>query len=444
MKKRCLSIILALAVILSSITCLSSITAFATDEITESIYVVSGNDPDVFGLIWYQYPTDNNTMKKSGDYYTFTIEDVEPNNNLEFNIVENKPDGTQNVYGHHYSIFERARIEFRVIETTDVIIYFHPTTHEIDVYGDGVKLVTGVTRVYAVSQNSDALGGMYPHNNPYPYSGEMTLGEDGVYTVTFKDVEPEEDIKIDIVDEHLGGFTGFYGFNYCPIDVVKKCDVTVHYIPGLEEAKIWATGDGVVIRNKPVIDKLFIRGDWTDFDYSEDNKMTQVDDYVYQLKVENMTNDEEHNFIFLNRQDDFLDFWCNYFEYEAEVGVEHEAFGYPIDYGFMMIPFKAPYKHSNVTFTLDLTDYDYVTKLGAKFRIDATDMRGDINGDGEVTIQDVTELQKSLAEMTFLNDNQNISSDVNEDGFATITDATLMQKYIADYYDSFDDISVAE
>ena len=80
---------------------------------------------------------------------------------------------------------------------------------------------------------------------------------------------------------------------------------------------------------------------------------------------------------------------------------------------------------------LILTEFDYITKQGAKYKIDATDMRGDLNVDGLVTIVDATEVQKGLASIATLSDNQKISSDVNGDGEVTIVDARIMQKYIA-------------
>ena len=57
---------------------------------------------------------------------------------------------------------------------------------------------------------------------------------------------------------------------------------------------------------------------------------------------------------------------------------------------------------------------------------------GDVNGDGKVTIDDATTVQKALAEMIILSDTQNIAADANGDGKLTIDDATTIQKYLAE------------
>lgn len=56
---------------------------------------------------------------------------------------------------------------------------------------------------------------------------------------------------------------------------------------------------------------------------------------------------------------------------------------------------------------------------------------GDINFDGKVTITDVTMLQKYLAGLDTLSNEQLAVADTNDDGSFTVDDATLIQKYIA-------------
>ena len=445
MKTRLLSAILSFVMILTSFTCVSF--TVSASETTESTYVVAGNNPDVFGLIWYKYPTENNTMKKDGDIYTFTINDIKPQANLRFQIVENRADGKQIVYGKSYSIYSEIYIEFRVVETTDVNITFDPATKNIEVFGDGVKRVTDVYRVYAFSDNSDALGGNHPATC-YPESGEMTLGEDGIYSVTFKNVAPAQDIKIDILDENLSEILGFYGYNYYPIDVVETCDVTVYFERNemnLEASKIWATGEGVVPKTKPVIGELFVSNSWDDDGYNyctEYNKMTQVDEYVYQLKVDNLTNDTTYSFSFRNKQENFIDSWnAEYGINPISFGVDYNAIMYPYNYSWSEMNFAVPYEHSSVIITLDLTEFDYISKQGAKYRVDVTDMCGDVNGDGEVSVIDATYIQKHIVGLSLIDDTQITFSDVNGDGQVSVVDATYIQKYLVGYYNSFNDIA---
>lgn len=57
---------------------------------------------------------------------------------------------------------------------------------------------------------------------------------------------------------------------------------------------------------------------------------------------------------------------------------------------------------------------------------------GDVNGDGVISILDATEIQKYLASISELNNNQISVADVNKDGVISIVDATEIQKFIAE------------
>ena len=58
---------------------------------------------------------------------------------------------------------------------------------------------------------------------------------------------------------------------------------------------------------------------------------------------------------------------------------------------------------------------------------------GDADGDGEVTINDVTSIQKKIADLEVENFNDK-AADIGRDGL-DITDATSIQRYLADYKD---------
>ena len=60
-------------------------------------------------------------------------------------------------------------------------------------------------------------------------------------------------------------------------------------------------------------------------------------------------------------------------------------------------------------------------------------MLGDADGDGVVNINDVTTIQRHVAEFEVLEDLQAKAADVNGDGSITIEDATLVQQYLAEY-----------
>lgn len=60
---------------------------------------------------------------------------------------------------------------------------------------------------------------------------------------------------------------------------------------------------------------------------------------------------------------------------------------------------------------------------------------GDANGDGAVTIRDVTAIQRHLAELQMIDAARFPAADVNQDGFLDISDAMLLQMYLAEYFD---------
>lgn len=63
--------------------------------------------------------------------------------------------------------------------------------------------------------------------------------------------------------------------------------------------------------------------------------------------------------------------------------------------------------------------------------VDPTLIFGDVDGDGKVSIDDVTDIQKHLANMVDFTDEQEAIADVDNDGKVTIDDVTLIQKYLA-------------
>lgn len=59
-------------------------------------------------------------------------------------------------------------------------------------------------------------------------------------------------------------------------------------------------------------------------------------------------------------------------------------------------------------------------------------LRGDANGDGFVTIYDVTALQRHLANLELLSENNLTAADIDVNGL-DISDATNIQRYLAEY-----------
>ena len=61
----------------------------------------------------------------------------------------------------------------------------------------------------------------------------------------------------------------------------------------------------------------------------------------------------------------------------------------------------------------------------------STAIFGDVDGDGKVSIDDATSIQKYLANMGTFNDKQEYLADVDKNGKVSIDDVTLIQKHLA-------------
>lgn len=63
---------------------------------------------------------------------------------------------------------------------------------------------------------------------------------------------------------------------------------------------------------------------------------------------------------------------------------------------------------------------------------------GDVDMDGEITISDVTLIQKNLADIESFTDESEYLADVDKNGTVNIDDATIIQKYLAEIITSFE------
>ena len=61
---------------------------------------------------------------------------------------------------------------------------------------------------------------------------------------------------------------------------------------------------------------------------------------------------------------------------------------------------------------------------------------GDINGDGYVTIGDVTAIQRHLADLEYIDETLLAAADVNQDGKLDVDDATHLQRFLARFFES--------
>lgn len=62
-------------------------------------------------------------------------------------------------------------------------------------------------------------------------------------------------------------------------------------------------------------------------------------------------------------------------------------------------------------------------------------IKGDADGDGAVTVKDVTEIQRYIAELAEFTEKQLKAADADGNGAVDIADATLLQRYLAEFID---------
>lgn len=77
--------------------------------------------------------------------------------------------------------------------------------------------------------------------------------------------------------------------------------------------------------------------------------------------------------------------------------------------------------------------YEYATANHIPYVLLDNVLLGDVNGDGAVNINDVTIIQRHVAELVFLEGIYLHAADVNQDGVTDISDATHLQAYLAEF-----------
>ena len=90
---------------------------------------------------------------------------------------------------------------------------------------------------------------------------------------------------------------------------------------------------------------------------------------------------------------------------------------------------NANYKDGRLVFSTNHFSIYIVTAIYSDILI------GDVNKDKTISISDVTEIQRHLAEWIHFSDEQFVLADTNGDGKVDISDATHLQKYLAEFDD---------
>lgn len=101
-----------------------------------------------------------------------------------------------------------------------------------------------------------------------------------------------------------------------------------------------------------------------------------------------------------------------------------------------VLDYKNAVKNGSIVDLSKVTGYTKSSLKGVTL-INSDILYGDVNGNGSVGVDDVTLVQKHLADISTLTSAQIAIGDVDHDGEISITDATLIQKYIVGLVSSF-------
>ncbi|MBQ2426986.1 MAG: hypothetical protein II264_00655, partial [Ruminococcus sp.] len=142
---------------------------------------------------------------------------------------------------------------------------------------------------YGVAGDSaDVFGSGWDPTNT---ANDMTKGEDGVYSITYNDVQAQ-DISFKVVTNHSWNPSYGWGTGNYVIKVTEACDVTIKFDPATET--ITVEGENVEIMNfsPDVIETMYVTGNDANV-YGEawnpsTNKMTEVSKGVYEIFFEDV------------------------------------------------------------------------------------------------------------------------------------------------------------
>ena len=234
--------------------------------------------------------------------------------------------------------------------------------------------------VYSVVGSSTAIFGKAWDKDDT--STEMTLDpEDGLYKLTLENVQPEENIDIKVIKNHDWGEAWGYFYKENPrFSVTAPCDVTVTYDPVWDETDVY--GDHITyawdIKAEYVIavgtgSGTFLNGaDWDPED--ESNLMTEISDDVYEISYSGVAKGN-YQYKFTANSVESANPWALNWgsEYEQNYPVDTEIAGV---FNGKNCGFEVAEDNSTVTLRLDLSNYDYRYKQGAKMMCSVTPPTG--------------------------------------------------------------------
>ena len=161
-----------------------------TDPVAEDVYVVAGSE-QLCGVNWNGNAEEapENVMVGADGVYTKVFTNVKTAEGLQIKVVKNNTDWIGDETGNN--------VTFNVTTACDVTVTYDVATGKITVTGEGVELVMELEyeSVYAVGNAADESD---PWMNGAAWNqaaevNKMTMVSEGVYTITFENVEMFEE-----------------------------------------------------------------------------------------------------------------------------------------------------------------------------------------------------------------------------------------------------------
>ena len=292
-----------------------------------------------------------------------------------------------------------------------------------------------VTAIVAGSDTS-IFGTAWDANNA---SNAMTKGDDGVYTKTYTVDAAKNNIQLKAVVD--GNWIGDETGNNVTFNLTGAGEFTVF----CDGQKTWVEGDIVEFPQDLVIESVTAVGNGAEDGSSwlncqtwnqaaEVNHMTEADGvYTFQSTIGEYDTDETGT---CDVQFKFAvnDEWTNNFGL-AEGAAIQNGIATDAAYNGNNIMIDDLPEGTVIKMVLDLRNFDFKTKTGAKMTITWIEpdsiLLGDANGDGVVDIIDATLIRRFDAHFRVPDSFNELAADVDGDGEVTILDATFIQRYAA-------------
>lgn len=225
--------------------------------------------------------------------------------------------------------------------------------------------------------------------NPVSLNSLMTRQDDGTYAITYEAVQPQNGIQFKVAmwaeDADEPTWIGNENGNNVTFNVTSECDVTITYDP--KTGKITVTGDGVEFATDFEYESVYVVGNyWTNSvewnPAAEVNKMTKVIDDVWEItyQVNANTLQDVNEFKFAIDGSWTHDFGGTFSGFNVETDAVYKGDNIKLD--------RSDIAGIKITVRLDLRNFDFATKEGAKFTI--------LTENAPVAIPDIASAYKAL------------------------------------------------